>query len=71
MNLDIVKNKIKEKMGANVQVTVYGLRNKVNSYVGRVYRLYPNIFTIKTDNGEKSFTYSDVITGEVRIKYLT
>ena len=71
MNLDIVKNDLKSKIGKPVQITVYGMRNKVNTYVGRINKLYPNIFTIKTDYGEKSFTYNDLITGEVRIKYLT
>ncbi len=71
MNLDLVKNKLKEKLGKPVQITVYGMRNKINTYVGHIYHLYPNIFTIKTDYGEKSFSYSDLVTGEVKIKYLT
>ncbi len=71
MNLDIVKEKLKKELGKPVQVTVYGMRNKINTYVGRINMLYPNIFTIKTDYGEKSFTYSDLVTGEVKIKYLT
>lgn len=70
MNLDLIKKEIGQKIGSEVQITVHGLRNKTNTYVGRVYKLYPNIFTIKTDVGEKSFTYNDVITKEVRIKYL-
>ena len=49
---------------------MHGLRNKTSTYVGKIYHIYPNIFTIKTDMGEKSFTYNDVIINEVRIKYL-
>lgn len=71
MNLDIVKNDLKRNVGKCVQITVYGLRNKTTTYVGHIYNIYPNIFSIKTELGEKSFTYNDLITGEVKIKYLT
>jgi uncharacterized protein Veg len=71
MNLDLMKNEIRTHLHKHVQVTVYGMRNKIDTYVGVINAMYPNIFTIKTDSGEKSFTYSDVITGEVKIKYLT
>lgn len=71
MNLDIVKNELKNNIGKCVQITVYGLRNKTSTYVGKIFALYPNIFSIKTEIGEKSFTYNDLITGEVKIKYLT
>ena len=54
-----------------MQITVHGLRNKTSTYVGKIFALYPNIFSIKTEIGEKSFTYNDLITGEVKIKYLT
>jgi uncharacterized protein Veg len=70
MNLDLIKKSIASKIGENVQITVHGLRNKTSTYVGKIYHIYPNIFTIKTDMGEKSFTYNDVIINEVRIKYL-
>ena len=70
MNIDIIKNELRSKIGKTVQISVYGLRNKVNTYVGKINNLYPNIFTLKTDTMEKSFMYSDLVTGEVKIKYL-
>ena len=70
MNLDIVRNKIKENINKKVVVTVYGLRNKINRYEGMLYRVYPNIFSIIEDGKEKSFSYNDYITGDIKIKYL-
>ena len=70
MNIDIVKEELKNKLGRFVRVTVYGTRNKVDYYEGKLYKLYPNIFTIIYGSEEKSFTYRDVITKDIRIKYL-
>lgn len=70
MNIDNVKEILKSNLNKNVIVTVYGLRNKINRYEGTLYQIYPNIFSIKTPSGEKSFSYNEYITGEVKIKYL-
>ena len=70
MNLNIIKERINDNLGKKVIVSVYGLRNRVNKYEGVLYKTYPNIFTILINNGEKSFNYRDVITGEVKIKYM-
>ena len=70
MNLDVIKNKLKQKIDANVVVTVKGLRNKKQIYEGRIYKLYPNIFSIMTRNGEKSFSYADVAIKDILIKYI-
>ena len=70
MNQNIIKEKIAKNINKRVLISVYGLRNKVNRYEGVIYKIYPNIFTILINNEEKSFNYRDVITGEVKIKYL-
>lgn len=70
MNINIVKEEIKSKINRKVSINVFGLRNRVNRYEGVIYKVYPNIFTVLIDGEEKSFTYRDVITGEVKIKYL-
>lgn len=70
MNLDEIKEKLSKNLNKNVKVTVYGLRNKVNHYEGILFKLYPNIFSIMTDTGEKSFSYNEYITGEVKIKVI-
>ena len=70
MNINIIKEEIKGKINRKVSISVFGLRNRVNRYEGVIYKVYPNIFTVLIGNEEKSFTYRDVITGEVKIKYL-
>ncbi len=69
MNLDTVKENITKNIGKKVIITVYGMRNKINKYEGVLYKVYPNIFSIMTDYGEKSFSYNEYITGEVKIRY--
>ena len=69
MNLDIIKDNISKKIGHNVVITVKCLRNKKEIYEGKIFKLYPNIFSILTRTGEKSFSYSDVATKDILIKY--
>lgn len=69
MNPDFVKEEIIKHHNKKVHITVYGMRGKTNSYTGLIKGIYPNIFTIKDNNSEKSFSYSDIITGDIKIKY--
>lgn len=70
MNINNVKEELKNKIGVQVKITVYGLRNKINSYEGKIFKIYPNIFTILYNNEEKSFSYRDIITKDIIVKYL-
>lgn len=70
MNINIVKEEITKKINCKVMVSVYGMRNRISRYEGVIYKVYPNIFTILEKGEEKSFPYRDVITGDVKIKYL-
>lgn len=70
MNLDLIKEEIKKHLHAKVQIQVFGLRNKNYQVNGYISNVYPSIFTVNENGVEKSFTYSDVATGEVCIKYL-
>lgn len=70
MNIDDIKNKIISSVGKNVHITVYGMRNKINSYEGPIYKVYPNIFTILENGEEKSFAYRDIITKDINVKYI-
>lgn len=70
MNINIIKNEINSKLNSRVMVSVYGMRNRVNRLEGVLYKTYPNLFTVLVDGEEKSFCYRDVITGDVKIKYL-
>ncbi len=70
MNIDLVKNKLEANLNKKVIVTVYGLRNKISRYEGILYKIYPNIFTIMYNGNEKSFTYNEYITGDIKIKFI-
>lgn len=70
MNINLVKEEIKNNTNRKVNIAVYGLRNRINRYEGVIYKMYPNLFTVLVNGKEKSFNYRDVITGEVKIKYL-
>lgn len=62
MNIDNIKRKIKELMDYKLKVKVYIGRNRYEYYEGKINHMYPNIFTIETDKGIKSFSYADVAT---------
>ena len=69
MNIDDVKTKIKNNLYSNIEIKVYGMRNKNSTYVGYISNVYPAIFTVRINGVDKSFNYVDVLTGEVKIKY--
>ena len=70
MNINTIKREIENNIGKTVQITVYGLRNKKETYNGKINTAYPNIFSIKMSLGDKTFSYADVAIGDVKIKYL-
>ncbi len=69
MNIDDVKTQIKNNLYSNIEIKVYGMRNKNSTYVGYISNVYPAIFTVRINGVDKSFNYVDVLTGEVKIKY--
>ncbi len=70
LNIEIVREKMRQHLHEKVEVSVYGLRNKTEYFIGTLSKMYPYIFTVLVNNQEKSFNYADVITGEVVVKYL-
>ena len=70
MNIESVKEIINKNLGRKVKITVYGIRNKINYFEGTLYKVYPNIFTILYQNEEKSFSFRDIITKDIDIKYI-
>ncbi len=61
------KDKIKNAIGLNVKLKVNRGRNKIEMIEGILENAYPNIFTVRLKTGSLvSFSYSDVITKNVR-----
>ena len=69
MNLDFIREEIKNHLNHEVKIKVFGMRNKESVYTGRINAIYPNIFSIINPEYEKSFSYRDIITGDIEIKY--
>lgn len=69
MNIDEVKESIKNNLNNMVEIKVYGMRNKNATYVGYISNIYPALFTININGIDKSFNYVDVLTGEIKLKY--
>lgn len=65
MNIDHIKNKVKEYMGYKLRIKVSLGRNKYEYYEGYIDKMHPNVFIVKTDKGVKSFSYSDIVVKSV------
>ena len=70
MNIEDIKKQIKNSIGREVKITVNGIRNKQNEYLGIISDAYPYIFTISTGCDTKSFSYAEVLSKEVTIKFI-
>ena len=70
MNLDLVKKEVKDHINTNVEIKVYGTRNRIETLLGIISNAYPNIFIVSVSNENRSFRYADIITGDIKIKYL-
>ena len=67
MNINKIKDKVIELANSKIKIKVNMGRNKYEYYEGKIDKIHPNLFTVKTDNGIKSFTFTDVLTKAVII----
>ena len=70
MNPYVIKSALSKHINEKVIVNVYGMRNKNQSYIGTLKDIYPKIFTVICDDKIYSYSYSDIINGEVRLKFI-
>ena len=68
MNIDKIKLYVKSFLGKDIRVLVNLGRNKEESYVGKIEKLYPAVFTVRDGGLVKSYSYSDVMTKHVKLK---
>lgn len=61
------KEFIRSNYGKEVIIKVLGLRNKTDTITGIISECYKNIFIVTTKLGKKSFTYTDVLVGNIRV----
>lgn len=66
-----VKEQLNEYLGEIVTIKYNLGRNKYEQYRVKIKELYNNIFLVQTDidNQIKSFSYNDIITKTIKIKF--
>ena len=67
MNIDNIKKQIMKLKDAKLKIRINLGRNKSEYLEGKICKVHPNIFTISTNKGLKSFSYSDVIIKNIVI----
>ena len=70
MNLDDIKEEIAKLVNKDIMISVCGARGKKVMYKGVVNNVYSNIFTVLVEGVNKSFTYSDIAIGDVKIYFI-
>lgn len=70
VTLDDIKRKLIELKGKQINLQNNRGRNKIEKYNGCVENIYPAVFTFKSDKIYKTFSYSDVLCGVVKIDNL-
>ena len=67
MNINLIKEKIKSLCDVKIKIKINLGRNKYEYHEGFIDKIHPNIFTVKTSNCIKTFTYTDVLIKNVVI----
>lgn len=71
MNINKIKNDILKLKNSKLKIKVNIGRNKHEYYEGIIEKLYNNLFTVNTNKGLKSFTYTDVAIKQVVLSKFT
>ena len=69
MTISKVKKELLEHLGDIVSIKYSLGRNKYEEYEAIIKELYDYVFLVECDNVVKSFSYIDVITKVIKIKY--
>ncbi len=68
LSLDNIKHQINELRGCEVNLKVNEGRKKIKHYLAKIDATYPSVFcVIECDGTVKTFSYSDVLCGDVEI----
>lgn len=70
MNPLVIRDNLLTKKGTRVLVQIYGMRNKKDKFVGTLKDIYPQIFTVEVEGTIRSFSYSELINGEVVLSFI-
>lgn len=67
IDLQSVKNKLSELKGKSVEMSINRGRKKIDVVNATIKDLYPSVFTITTNGGLQTFSYFDIMCGNVVI----
>ena len=70
MNPIVIRENLRSHLGERVKVKIYGMRNKTDSFIGILSNTYPQIFSVDVGNSVKTFSYAEIISGEVELTFL-
>ncbi|WBW50230.1 Veg family protein [Peptoniphilus equinus] len=72
--MNSIKNELQANLGKKVIIRANKGRKKFVTRRGRLDSVYPSLFSVSVENGNDittaTFTYSDVLTGTVRVTIL-
>ena len=63
--LSEIKDKIKSLKGQSVTLSINRGRKKIDIVTATINDVYPSVFTIKVDEKLQTFSYFDVLCGDV------
>ncbi len=63
--LSEIKDKIKNLKGQSVTLSINRGRKKIDTVTATINDVYPSVFTIKVDEKLQTFSYFDVLCGDV------
>lgn len=68
MNINVAKKFVLENMKKKYKFLYKGSRNQNEEFIGVITKMFPAIFIIELpDNTIKSFCYSDLVIGNLKI----
>lgn len=70
MNPYVIRANLLSRKGQKVHVKINGMRNKTDNYTGVIDEVYPQIFTINDGHKIKSYSFSEIINGEVELRFI-
>ena len=69
MTINKIKDIISENKNKVINFKYNGSRNQTEEFEGKIENIYKSIFTIRTgDNITKSFSYTDILIGDLEIR---
>ena len=68
LTINQIIEQIKDIQGKNVDLEVTRGRKRTIKLEGVIESVYPSIFTLKTENTAYSYSYADVLCGDVSLK---